>query len=285
VSADKARSLVRRVELLSKAETKPIEVNCQGGMASTNRDLRKLVHDGHLKQTRVVYANKTHTAFEITASGRIVLTANRHVLPTPSLEDARIETWLRDPYGRFQLQKPRPALRSTGRGYFAKEERKKLAQISSETARLVSAALLEAEKQPFVADTGWIEGDAAAHNPLNKVLDRGYRPDDGFTLCDRLSNARTLHLKRYLKDDRALPSFELLVVRTLGGGAVVCRFRNDDQAETYALCEPIQKAFLAQKKIAIDTPEPVYPQVPVMYRLLMLASSETMATYLQLGFR
>lgn len=271
------------MELLAKAETAPIEVNCQGGMASTNKDLRRLVHDGHLKQTRVVYSNRTHTAFEITPTGKIALNANRYVVPKdPQAEHDAY--WMSDHFARNRLRPPLEK-RSTGRGSFAKSNRLALARNSADTARLVSAALLEAEAEPFVLDTGWIDPDTLTRHPLHKVLERGYRPDDGFTLCDRLFNARTLHLRRYLKDSRALPEFDMLVVRTLGGGAVVGRFQNDDQMESYELRKPIFAEWLEKKKADPTLDEPHFPIAPKVYRLLMLASSETMATYLQIGFR
>ncbi|RYD64229.1 MAG: hypothetical protein EOP83_10260 [Verrucomicrobiaceae bacterium] len=282
MSAVKARSLARRLELLDKAINRgPIEVNCQGGIASTNRDLKRLVHDGHLKQTRIVYTNKTRTAFEVTTEGRGFYKANEYVAQAKEqiIKVANAQL-LRIPPSMSSLFSGR----SSGR---SKEDRLSLARRSADTARLLSAALLETEEKPFVVDTGWIDSEVIQSNPLFKVMERAQNPGDGFTLFDRLYHARTPHLRRFLKDSRAMPTFEMLVVRTLGGGAVVCRLITDQERETYELRRPIQEAWLAECKRdpELIRTSPTYPVAPLMCRMLLLASHETMATYIQLGLR
>lgn len=292
MSTEKSGSLARRMELLRRAVKEPIPTAGNHGIPATNKDLNWLWREGYLKQCRVDIAERSSygkrkpvmvLGFQITQQGvafRYEHSGDKEVLRAETAAENAVNI-----EQRMRYYRPKDLLgqeRDRQRGMPSAEQRR----ISSETARLIHAALLEAEEEPFVLDTGWIEESELPGHFLWKMLRSKRTPDDGFTLYDRFERARTLRLRRWLGSDVSYrEEFDLMVVRTLGGGAAVCHVQEDRLPEQQAIHEKMYAEFCETLYTNPQVAVPDYPKLPHRHRLLLLSSGSGMNTYLQMAFR
>jgi hypothetical protein len=289
MSADKAQSRARRLELLHRARQAPILIG-DASIDARDTDLQRLVRDGHLKEIRVPKGERATKGFEITPRGELFRLNSMDPRDRQREERGRVDSistyHMRGNYR--DLVGEREVARRNARSGF--EGQQALSRWSAETAALITAALREAEAEPFVLDTGWVNEEEIAGHYLMKMLKRNRQPDDGFTLYDRRHAARTIQIKKRL-DGKFQDTFDLMVVRSLGGGAVICHILSDELPAQQAEWDRLYADFCKRFEAALTSPEqqriphPIYPKFVPKHRLLLLSTGEAMNLYLQMAFR
>jgi hypothetical protein len=275
MSADKQRSLARRVEIL---------ITCQGGPVLEDklppRDAARLWRDGHIRKIRVVATKRTFTSFEITEAGRAFLTNHAPLVKTVSAEQAKRDLNRIPAYTKFDRLISRSS-RANARGK-DRDDRANIARRSAQTAAVISAALREAEAAPFVLVTDWITEQEASEHFIGRMLIRMHesRPETDFTKIDAFVG-RSSALRKHF-DGLEKPDMNVLGIRALGGGAVLAQVESDPQIEGHPIHTKIYQEWKKARKGDPTLLEPSYPVIPVRHKLVMLSTGDAMNTYVQM---
>jgi hypothetical protein len=271
MSSDKHRSLARRVLIL---------LGCQGGSVLEDkippRDAARLWRDGHIRKIRIAATARTFTAYEITDAGREFLTLHQPLVKTISKEQAERDLNRIPKYTTFdRIIGAQPRRKD-------RERREDIARRSARTAAVISAALCEAESEPFVMVTGWMNEDAAKDHFIGRMLARmsGNRPETDFTKIDYFVG-RSSAVRKHL-DGAEAADMNVLGIRALGGGAVLAHIESDARAEGFTLHSKMYQEWKKARKGNPTLPEPTYPVIEARHKLLMLSTGQAMNTYVQM---
>jgi hypothetical protein len=261
MSADKHRSLARRVRLLERGN---IATNIYGGMSSQNPDLLRLEADGHMRRRRTRNLPHTVTMFCRTPAGTEYLEKALAKLP------AKIETYdlvpLSSSPAYWHLQTPEQKRKSDRERKLLNRRLDNARRVETQT--LISIALNQMTER-YVLDTGWGKPAEIDHHVLRKLLYGAMRAasQQGDLMAwapRRTSGWRHGDTEVFTMDAlapksvmRAMPTYKLTTFVRPDGGATLGFFH-------YVSATDFQD---------------------VQHRIVFTATSPAMATYLMMEFR
>lgn len=293
MSNDKRKSLKRRMRLLMKAKTSPIQCNVQGGISSENPDLLRLEADGHLEKVRHVRRHGsphqgpiTVTSFKITLSGEIFYDRYKDVLLSAEQKkeraDAAFETRIMTNFGTMSRRTKKAQRASMLR---SKQDR---ATRSAQVGRMRHEAFKNAPEgvtERYIVETDWMPREDLVRTPTGSLFAsatgfvhqevKNLFPSETLVPCEHsLTEVFTMLAPVPTKDlpeDSKRPehsNFKLLSMCRPDGGALFSLYR-----------KPIHYK---------GTTEWGYEEVDMtreVYRLVFEATDPTIATFLMFQFR